>query len=180
MAQLSAFLNSNKIGGVSSISEFSAGTRIFVPSLGVCGIKALSQDQFGRFAGAGSLNTLTNPGCNSPLAIMLNENSLRPVLSSNPLYVNIQSGIGNGGIDTMFGARNPGRAWTNRQVFGLNIDNSAACQTTNPSEYNYPPKQLKQTKCLQNNQFIDGLAGAKTGSGSDMIYAKYNFTGQGQ
>ena len=178
MAQLSAFLNSNKIGGVGSISEFSAGTRIFVPSLGVCGIKALSQDQFGRFAGAGSLNTLTNPGCNSPLAIMLNENSLRPVLSSNPLYVNIQSGIGNGGIDTMFGARNPGRAWTNRQVFGLNIDNSAICSNTNPSDNNHPASQLTKKQCRRNNQLMDGLAGARTGSRSDMIYAKPNFINQ--
>jgi hypothetical protein len=174
---LSGNLNNFKLGGVGSVAEFSQGSRTFVPAFNNC-IKANSVDQFGRPAGFGSLDTVSQGGCYSPLTIMENENSLRSVLSSNPLYRNIQSGIGNGGASTLFGGRVPGLAYNNRGVFNLNVDNSAACQTLKVSDYKYPESYLKSQGCPTSN-WTDSLPSARaSGKTSDSIYSAYKYTNQ--
>jgi hypothetical protein len=113
----SQYLINNQLGNVNGVAQFSQGARTFVPQFNVCPARvATTQD--GRLASAGSVNALTAPGCFSPLPIIQNENSLRPVLASNPMYKNIQMGVG-GGIGTMFGAKLPGPA--NYLDLGYNI-----------------------------------------------------------
>ena len=177
MGDISGNLNNFKLGGVGSIAEFSQGSRTFVPAFNNC-IKANSVDQFGRPAGSGSLDTVSQGGCYSASTIMENENSLRSVLSSNPLYRNIQSGIGSGGGSTLFGGRVPGLAYNNRGVFNLIADNSAACQTSKTSDYKYPESYLKSQGCPTSN-WTDSLPSARAvGKGSDSIYSAYEYTNQ--
>ena len=142
MSQISSYLSTNQLSGVGSIAEFSQGARTFVPSFNVCPI-ASAVDQFGRPSGYGALNTITAPGCYSPNETIDNENSLRPVLSSNPLYKNIQTGFSGNGGDTLFGARLPGRGFTFQAQYPVTVANQAKCQVPEralgfwqyPSEY---------------------------------------------
>lgn len=127
MSQISSFLSTNQLSGVNSIAEFSAGARIFVPSFNVCPV-ATAFDQFGRPSGYGALNTISAPGCYSPAETIDNENSLRPVLASNPLYKNIQTGISGNGADTLFGQRLPGRGYTFSIQMPQRVANQAKCQ----------------------------------------------------
>jgi hypothetical protein len=125
MSNPASYLINNKIGGVNAIAQFSVGARMFVPNFNSCPIHTTT-DHYGRFAPASSLNTYgygSAPGCFSSQPIILNENSLRPVLSSNPLYKNIQAGLGGNGADTLFGAAVPGRANSIGQV-AVNVSNN--------------------------------------------------------
>jgi hypothetical protein len=108
MTSPSQFIINNQLGNVGGLAQFSQGARTFVQQFNVCPARvATTQD--GRLASAGSVNALTAPGCFSPMPIIQNENSLRPVLASNPMYKNIQMGVG-GGASTLFGAKLPGPA----------------------------------------------------------------------
>jgi hypothetical protein len=167
MSQLSGYLTTNRLSGAGSIAQFSHGVRTFVPPANTCGIMASTNDQFNRQAGYGSLNVLTNPGCTDPQEIMLNENSLRPVLASNPLYKNIQAGIGGNGASTLFGQKLPGLGWNNRQTYQLNVNNSAHC-ASNPNHagfYNYPAGYVNDSKC-SNLDMIPSFVGSRH---TDMI-----------
>jgi len=113
------------------------------------------------------LNVLTNPGCTDAQEIMLNENSLRPVLASNPLYKNIQAGIGGNGASTLFGAKLPGLGWSNRQTFNMKLNNSAHC-SQNPSHigfYNYPAGYLNNSQCSD----LDQLPSFQGSRNTDML-----------
>lgn len=126
MSNPASYLINNKVGGVGAIAQFSIGARTFVPNFNSCPIHTTT-DHYGRFAPSDSLNTYgygSAPGCFSPQPIILNENSLRPVLSSNPLYKNIQAGLGGNGADTLFGAAVPGRANSIGQVAAIAAYNS--------------------------------------------------------
>lgn len=170
---LAGHLATNKLSGVNSISEFSAGTRVFVPSFNVCPI-ATAYDQFGRASGYGALNTLTAPGCFSSLETIMNENSLRPVLASNPLYKNIQSGIGGNSGSTLFGAKLPGLAYTYKREYPLKINNAEKCMLGQDLHGIYDlPLQYKQAtaSCQLNPQNLAGYHGS--GKGTDSF--RYNF-----
>ena len=125
MSDISSNLINSKRGGVGGIAQFSQGARTFVKEFNVCPARvATTQD--GRLASAGSVNALTAPGCFSPLPIIQNENSLRPVLASNPQYKNTQLGVG-GGASTLFGMKVPGQANV------LNMTYDMAVQMGNPA-----------------------------------------------
>jgi hypothetical protein len=163
MSSVTPYLNQNKLGGVGSIAEFTQGTRTFVNSLNVCPV-ATAFDQFGRPSGYGALNTLTAPGCYSPIQIIQNENSLRPQLASNPLYKNIQSGLGGNGADTLFGMRNPGRGYGFALGFPAQMfNNSPGCQQ-NPKAYGLST-QVKGNCVDDNYNYGPGLIGTT----SDMV-----------
>ena len=108
MTSPSQFIINNQLGNLGGVAQFSQGARTFVQQFNVCPARVAST-QDGRLASAGSVNALTAPGCFSPMPIIQNENSLRPVLASNPMYKNVQMGFG-GGLGTMFGAKLPGPA----------------------------------------------------------------------
>jgi hypothetical protein len=164
VSAISSFLNQNKIGGVGSIAEFSQGARTFVNSLNVCPV-ATAFDQFGRPSGYGALNTLTAPGCYSSIQIIQNENSLRPQLSSNPLYKNIQSGLGGNGADTLFGMRNPGRGYGFALQYPVQFfNNSDGCQD-NPKVYGLSSKV--QGQC--NNPVYDNNIVTRKLNRSDIV-----------
>jgi hypothetical protein len=141
---VSSFLLQNKINA-GSVSEFSQGVRTFVPSLNVCPV-ANSVDQFGRPGGYGSLNTLSAPGCYSIQQTINTENSLRPVISSHPLYKNIQAGIA-GGVDTLYGMNNPGRGnMFNTYQFAMQEPGHPSCLTAvqnNLGAFGLPQAQCK-------------------------------------
>ena len=165
-------LINNVLGGVDSIANFSVAARTFVPALNVCP-KATAFDQYGRPSGFGGLNTLTAPGCYSPEETILNENSLRPPLSSNPLYKNIQAGIGGYGVDTMYGLGLPGRGYAYAQQFNFDVNNSAACMI-DPSlipYYQFTPEQRANLMQSCNpNASVDLLGSVIGGSrNSDVI-----------
>ncbi len=125
MSDISSFMINSKRANVDGIAQFSQGARTFVQQFNVCPARVAST-QDGRMASVGSVNALTAPGCFSPLPIIQNENSLRPVLASNPQFKNVQLGVG-GGASTMFGAKLPGQA----NYLGLGYD--FAVQLGNPS-----------------------------------------------
>jgi len=155
-------LINNLLGGVDSIANFSVAARTFVPSFNVCP-KRPAVDQFGRPSGYGALDTLSAPGCYSIEETILNENSLRPPLSSNPLYKNIQAGIGGNGADTMFGLGLPGRAYTYGQNFNFNVNNGAKCIVPSQFQnaYNFTPEMLAQSgQCYQDSDMLPGVIGA--------------------
>ena len=171
-------LSNQTISGVDSISNFSQAARTFVSQFNVCPARP-AFDQFGRPSGYGALNTLNAPGCFSPMETILNENSLRPVLASQPLYKNIQSGVGIGAADTLFGQRTPGRGNAFSQVFAMQAGNpSAKCITSNPDAYQFPASyassQYNNLPCT--NQNFDALASFVGGSSqNDVIkYAPRN------
>ncbi len=171
-------LSNQTISGVDSISNFSQAARTFVSQFNVCPARP-AFDQFGRPSGYGALNTLNAPGCFSPMETILNENSLRPVLASQPLYKNVQSGVGIGSADTLFGMRTPGRGNAFQQVFTMQAGNpSAKCITSNPGAYMFPPEYAasKYNDLPCNNQNFDALASFVGGSStSDGIkYAPRN------
>lgn len=120
----SSYIINNKVANVGAIAEFSQGARTFVPAFNTCPV-ANTQDNFGRYSGPGALNTLTAPGCYSAQPIILNENSLRPVLASNPLYKNVQAGLGGNGADTLFGMGLPGRGRPYSQMVNIAASNAA-------------------------------------------------------
>ena len=168
-------LINNVLGGVDSIANFSQATRTFVPSFNVCPTHP-AYDQFGRPSGYGALNTLSAPGCFSIEETILNENSLRPPLSSNPLYKNIQAGVGGNGADTMFGMSVPGRAYAYGQNFNFNINNASKCVVPQNMQgaYNFPADMLGNGGNCYNE--VDALPGIMAGSrNSDMIKFRPNF-----
>jgi hypothetical protein len=168
-------LINNVLGGVDSIANFSQAARTFVPSFNVCP-QHPAYDQYGRPSGYGALNTLSAPGCFSIEETILNENSLRPPLSSNPLYKNIQAGVGGNGADTMFGMGLPGRAYSYGQNFNFNINNASKCIVPQylQGAYNFPENMLGDSgSCYQD---VDMLPGAvASGRTSDMIKVRPNF-----
>jgi hypothetical protein len=175
MSNPASYLIPNKIGGVNAIAQFSVGARMFVPNFNSCPIHTTT-DHYGRFAPAGSLNTLgygSAPGCFSSQPIILNENSLRPVLSSNPLYKNIQAGIGGNGADTLFGAAVPGRANSIGQVATMAANNlKPKCILGKQHYKNYIPafdpsqNPLDNMPCFQNGDVYNSFVGTRL---SDMI-----------
>jgi len=141
MVSPSQYIINNKNSAADSIAQFSQAARTFVPAYNVCPV-ANNTDNMGRLGGYGSLNTLTAAGCWSPLEIIMNENSLRPVLSSNPLYKNIQYGVGSNSVDTLYGASLPGRGYAYSQNYDLSIDNRANQQLPSSAAqyYQFGPK----------------------------------------
>jgi hypothetical protein len=172
MSIVSGNLLQNKLAGVDSIANFSQAARTFAPTMNNC-FPANAVDQYGRPAGYGSLYTF-KAGCNSIQETILNENSLRPPLSSNPQYKNIQSGIGGNGADTLFGLGLPGRGYAYAQTYNLNMPNAASCMTTDPNAYQFSPAQMKYSGpcALQNELMIPAKGGNRT---SDMIKTQMNF-----
>lgn len=160
MSQVSSFLTTNRLSGTNSIAEFTAGTRIFVPSFNVCPV-ATAFDQFGRASGYGALNTLSAPGCYSPEETIQNENSLRPVLSSNPLYKNIQSGVGGNGASTLFGQALPGLSWNQKRNYPITVSNAANCQVgdNQVAYWNYPQSYLDSKLSCSADGNLNGVAG---------------------
>ena len=160
MSQISSFLSTNNLSGVNSIAEFTQGTRTFVPSFNVCPV-ATAFDQFGRAGGYGSLNTLSAPGCYSPAETIENENSLRPVLASNPLYKNIQSGVGGNGASTLFGQSLPGLAWNQKRNYPITVSNAASCQVgqNQISYWNYPQSYKSSKLSCDANGNLNGVTG---------------------
>jgi hypothetical protein len=142
MSDISSNLINSKRGGVGGIAQFSQGARTFVREFNVCPARvATTQD--GRLASAGSVNSLTAPGCFSPLPIIQNENSLRPVLASNPQFKNVQLGVG-GGASTLFGLKVPGQANTLDMTYDMAVQMGNPSKKCDPmakyySEYPYDP-----------------------------------------
>jgi len=168
-------LINNVLGGVDSIANFSQAARTFVPSFNVCP-KHPAVDQYGRPSGYGAINSLSAPGCFSIEETILNENSLRPPLSSNPLYKNIQAGVGGNGADTMFGMGLPGRAYAYGQNFNFNINNASKC-IVNPrlqGAYNFPESMMGESgQCYNSVDSLPGVMGSNRTS--DMIVMRPNF-----
>lgn len=173
MAQVSSFLSTNNLSGVGSIAEFTQGTRTFVPMFNVCPV-ATAFDQFGRAGGYGSLNVLNAPGCYSPSETIENENSLRPVLSSNPLYKNIQSGVGGNGASTLFGQSLPGLAWQQKRDYPITVSNAAACQVSpNQVKYwQYPSSYTNPNAKCDPDGNLNGI-GAFVGGGKQSDLFRY-------
>jgi len=168
-------LINNLIGGVDSIANFSQAARTFVPSFNVCP-KRPAFDQYGRPSGYGALNTLSAPGCFSIEETILNENSLRPPLSSNPLYKNIQSGVGGHGADTLFGMGLPGRGYAYGQNFNFNVNNAGKCivQPNLQGAYDFPASMMQSdAACYNDVDLLPSVMGG--GRTSDMIKPKPNF-----
>ena len=154
-------LITSKIGGVNSVAAYSQAARSFVPDL-TMNMPANDVDQFGRFGGIGSLSTLTVG--HSSEQIIFNENSLRPVLASNPLYKNIQSGIG-GGADTLFGLKYPNRNVFYGNEVGLKVGQPkwecSKAVAMNPTVYGLKQDQVCTPVQQYNDYAISSLASGK-------------------
>jgi hypothetical protein len=177
MSSISSYLINNKNGGVDGIAQFSQGARTFVQQFNVCPARVAST-QDGRMASAGSVNSLTAPGCFSSMPIIQNENSLRPVLASNPMYKNIQIGVG-GGQSTLFGAKLPGQAKVLDMTYNVPVRMGNPAPKCDPNMKYYQTYDYESyydnLDCANNNQ-VATYALRNSDTAAPSLASQYNFT----
>ena len=176
MSGIKSQLKSTKLAGAGQIPGGSVGIRDFLPVANNC-ILANMTDQYGRFSGPGALNTVTQPGCWSPQVLMLNENALRPALSSNPLYANIASDIGFGGATTMYDLAYSYQDDVNFQ-FDMNNDPKCSLGPDWSKYYKSPPGYVKNNRPCTNPAVLDQIPSIISGSAINNVINVRNPTNQ--